>query len=86
MIKKTIAGPIVAGVVLLGPAAMAEAQEVQTTPVDAATDDNGDDDDDDGSGKVGLLGLLGLAGLAGLAGLKRRDPVVRYEDPTTPRR
>ena len=83
MIKKMFAGPVVAGVVLLGTATMAEAQEVQTTPVDAATDDNGDDDD---SGRVGLLGLLGLAGLAGLAGLKRRDPVVRYDDRTTPQR
>ena len=83
MIKKMFAGPIVAGVVLLGTGAMAEAQDVQPTPVDAASDD---DDDDDSSGKVGLLGLLGLAGLAGLAGLKRRDPVVRYDDRTTPQR
>jgi hypothetical protein len=88
MMKRMIAGPVVAGVVLLGAGAVAEAQEAQTTPVDAATDDDdaGDDDDDDGGGKAGLLGLLGLAGLAGLAGLKRRDPVVRYDDRTTPPR
>ena len=84
MIKKMFAGPFVAGVVLLGTAAMAEAQEVHTTPIDEATEDNGDDDE--GSGNVGLLGLLGLAGLAGLAGLKRRDPAVRYDDRTSPQR
>lgn len=82
MIKKLLAGPMVAGVVLLGTATMVEAQDAQTTPpVDEATSE--DDGDDDGSSKVGLFGLLGLAGLAGLAGLKRRDPDTRYVDRTT---
>ena len=83
MMRKMFAGPVAAGAVLLGTAGMAEAREVQTTPVDAAADDDGDDDD---SGKVGLIGLLGLAGLAGLAGLRRREPVVRYDDRTIPPR
>ena len=68
--KKMLAGPVVAGVLLLGTATVADAQ---TTPVDDATTSANSSDDDDGSSKVGLLGLLGLAGLAGLAGLKRKD-------------
>ena len=84
MMKKMLAGPMVAGAVLLGTATVVDAREAQTTPpVDAATSDA---DDDDGDSNAGLLGLLGLAGLAGLAGLKRRDPVVRYDNqPTQPR-
>ena len=85
MMKKMLTGPVVAGVLLLGPVAVAQASNAETTPpVDAATadEDDGDDDDDDSS-KVGLLGLLGLAGLAGLAGLKRRDTPVRYDSRPT---
>lgn len=76
MMKKILAGPMVAGALLLGTATMVDAQEAQTTPVDEATSS-----DDGGDSKAGLWGLLGLAGLAGLAGLKRRDPVVRYDNP-----
>ena len=72
MMKKMLAGPAVAGVLLLGTATAVGAQNPETTPVDDATATT-DDDDDDGSSKVGLLGLLGLAGLAGLAGLRRHD-------------
>lgn len=82
MLKKMLAGPVVAGVLLLAPVAVAQASNAETTPVDAATTTDDDDGDDDGS-KVGLLGLLGLAGLAGLAGLKRRDNTVRYDNRPT---
>jgi len=85
MFKKTLAGPMVAGAVLLGTATMVDAENAQTTPpADEVT--TSDADDEDGSNRVGLLGLLGLAGLAGLAGLKRREPDTRYVDrATTPR-
>ncbi len=79
MMKKMLAGPMVAGALLLAPVAVAQASNAETTPpADAATTDEDDGDDDDSS-NVGLLGLLGLAGLAGLAGLKRRDTAVRYD-------
>jgi len=74
---KMLAGPLVAGVLLLGTATVVEAQDAQTTPVDDATTSADNSDDDDGSSKVGLLGLLGLAGLAGL--LKRND---HHDNPT----
>ncbi len=83
MFKKMLAGPMVAGVVLLSTATMVDAGKAQTTPpADEATISD-DDDGDDGDSKVGLWGLLGLAGLAGLAGLKRREPDTRYVDRTT---
>ncbi len=73
MMKKMLAGPVVAGVLLLGTATVVDAQDAQTTPGDDATTSTDNNDDDDGSSKVGLLGLLGLLGLAGLAGVKRHD-------------
>ena len=63
--KKWIAGPAVAGLLLVG-----SASTVDATTAPAQEETTTDDDD---SSKLGLLGLLGLAGLAGLAGLKRRD-------------
>ena len=61
--KKWLAGPAIAGLMLVGTAAVADA----TAPMQEETST------DDDSDKTGLWGLLGLAGLAGLAGLKRRD-------------
>ncbi len=82
MMKKMFTAPIVAGVLLLAPVAVAQASNAETTPpADQAAAD--EDDGDDDSSKVGLWGLLGLAGLAGLAGLKRRDTPVRYESRPT---
>ena len=63
--KKWIAGPAIAGLLLVGSASTVDAAT-------APTQEETTTDDDDGS-KAGLWGLLGLAGLAGLAGLKRRD-------------
>ena len=84
--KKMLAGPMIVGLCLLGTATVVDVQEAQTTPpADAALSDD-DGDDDDGSSKIGLLGLVGLVGLAGLAGVKRRDPVVRYDNRSTPPR
>ena len=82
MMKKTLAGPVVAGALLFTPVAVAQASNAETTPPadEAAADE---DDGDDDSSKVGLWGLLGLAGLAGLAGLKRRDTAVRYDSRPT---
>ena len=71
---KMLAGPLVAGVLLLGTATVVEAQDAQTTPLDDATTSADNSDDDDGSSKVGLLGLAGLAGL-----LKRND---HHDNPT----
>ena len=68
--RKWIAGPAVAGLLLVGSATVAEA-----TTAPAQEDTTSEDD----SSKVGLFGLLGLAGLAGLAGLKRRDDGRRYD-------
>ena len=88
--KKMLAGPMIAGLCLLGTAPVVDALEAQTAPpVDASVIDD-DGADDDASSKIGLLGLVGLLGLAGLAGVKRRDPVVRYDNrndnrPTPPR-
>ena len=62
--KKWIAGPAMAGMVLIGSASVADA-------AGAPAQEEASSDDD--SSKLGLLGLVGLAGLAGLAGLKRRD-------------
>jgi MYXO-CTERM domain-containing protein len=64
MMKKMLAGPAVAGVLLLGTATIAEATTAPTQEDTAAEED---------SDKTGLFGLIGLLGLAGLAGLKRRD-------------
>lgn len=61
--RKWIAGPALAGLMLVGTASVADA----AAPAQEETAS-----DDDGS-NAGLWGLLGLAGLAGLAGLKRRD-------------
>jgi len=60
--KKWIAGPAIAGLMLVGTASV----------TDAAAPAQEETSDDDGS-NAGLFGLIGLAGLAGLAGLKRRD-------------
>ena len=78
VIKKMLAGPVVAGALMLAPVSLAQAANAETTP--PAGDDTGDDDDD--GSNVGLLGLLGLAGLAGLAGLKRREVATRYDTRT----
>ena len=82
MMKKMLAGPMVAGALSLAPFAVAQASNAETTPPadEVAVDE---DDGDDDSSKVGLWGLLGLAGLAGLAGLKRRDTAVRYDSRPT---
>jgi LPXTG-motif cell wall-anchored protein len=82
MMKKMLTAPVVAGVLLFAPVAVAQASNVETTPPadEAAADE---DDGDDDSSKVGLWGLLGLAGLAGLAGLKRRETAVRYDSRPT---
>jgi len=70
--KKMLAAPAIAGVLLLGTATMAEA----TTAPDQEETATEEDDSD----KTGLFGLIGLLGLAGLAGLKRRDTDSRYDD------
>lgn len=67
--RRWIAVPTLAGVLTLGTATVADAQQ-------PAQDEAADEDD---NGNVGLLGLIGLAGLAGLAGLKRRDRDTRYD-------
>lgn len=59
--KKWIAGPALAGLMVFG---TATAVEATTPPADPVTTDSGSDDED--SDKTGLWGLLGLAGLAGL--------------------
>ena len=86
VMKKMLAGPMIVGLCLLGTATVVDALEAQTAPpVDASVIDD-DGADDDASSKIGLLGLVGLLGLAGLAGVKRRDPVVRYDNRSTPPR
>jgi MYXO-CTERM domain-containing protein len=67
--RRWIAVPTLAGVLMLGTATVADAQK--------PTQDESANEDDNGN--VGLLGLIGLAGLAGLAGLKRRDRNTRYD-------
>jgi MYXO-CTERM domain-containing protein len=62
--KKWLAGPAVAGMLLVGSASTVDASSAPAQEETVTEDD---------SSKVGLLGLIGLAGLAGLAGLKRRD-------------
>ena len=59
MMKKMLAGPMVAGALLLAPVAVAQASNAETTPPadEAAADE--DDGDDDDSSKVGLLGSVG---------------------------
>lgn len=69
--KKLLAGPAIAGVLLLGTATGADAQVTPAQEETANEDDNS---------KVGLFGLIGLAGLAGLAGLKRNDRDNRYDN------
>ncbi len=61
--RKWIAGPAMAGLLLVGTASVADAA------APAQTEEAGEDN----NSNAGLFGLLGLAGLAGLAGLKRRD-------------
>ncbi len=63
--KKMLAGPAIAGVLLLGTATIAEATTAPRQEEDTAAEEDSD--------KTGLFGLIGLLGLAGLAGLKRRD-------------
>jgi LPXTG-motif cell wall-anchored protein len=67
--RRWIAVPTLAGVLMLGTATVADAQK-------PTQDESANEDDND---NVGLLGLIGLAGLAGLAGLKRRDRNTRYD-------
>ena len=67
--KKMLAAPAVAGVLLLGTASVADAQEAPAQEERAAKAD---------SDKTGLFGLIGLLGLAGLAGLKRNNRDAGY--------
>ena len=66
ILKRVLAGGVLAGALTLGSAAPALAGTTVSSTVEEITDTG-----DDGSDKTGLWGLLGLAGLAGLAGLKR---------------
>jgi hypothetical protein len=73
--RKWIAGPTLAGILMLGTATVADAQQ-------PAQDNSANEDD---NGNVGLFGLIGLAGLAGLAGLKRHDRETRYDQRSSSR-
>ena len=68
--KKMLAAPAVAGVLLLGTASVADAQDAPAQE-DAAAEEDSD--------KTGLFGLIGLLGLAGLAGLKRNNRDAGYD-------
>jgi hypothetical protein len=56
-LRRWIAVPTLAGILMFGTATVADAQQ-------PAQDDSVNEDD---NGNVGLFGLIGLAGLAGLA-------------------
>lgn len=70
--KKMLAAPAIAGVLLLGTATIADATSAPEQEDTSAAEDDSD--------KTGLFGLVGLLGLAGLAGLKRRDTDNRYDN------
>ena len=79
MLKRVLAGGLLAGALTLGSATPVLAGSTASSVVQDVTDTG-----DDVSDKTGLWGLLGLAGLAGLAGLKRpkRVDTTTYRDNT----
>ncbi|MBF6175798.1 WGxxGxxG family protein [Nocardia blacklockiae] len=83
--RKTIAVPLSALVLALGPAVVAEATPPAAPPVAQNTVDDHDDHDSDKTGLWGLLGLLGLGGLLGLRRPKQTSYPVNNAGATRPR-